>query len=141
MISVIDKQTGEVIELPTDTTADLIMAWQTAMQYEKLAKQIKDDVKKYLLTRLNEFDETEEAGKYKFKRSIVQRYTYDKTAVRRILDDEDLLDDFLVIDKTVLDRYVKDNLTDLGPISTELRQALVPLGKPYERFSLEKVSL
>jgi hypothetical protein len=138
MITVTNKATGEVIDLPTKTLNDLVLAWETAKQFEKLAKQIKDEVKGYALPHLNAFDETEEVGRVKFRRTVVQRYEYDKTQVRQIIEDEDLLDEFLVIDKIKLDTYVKANLAELGEISTLLRETLIPKGKPYEVFKLEK---
>lgn len=138
MIKTVNKITGEVIELPTDKLTDLVSAWELAKELEKIGKQIKEEIKQYALPHLNSFDETEVVGKHKFKRVVIQRYTYDKSAVRNILEDEDLIDDFLIIDKPALDLYIKGNLAELGELSTQLRETMIPSGKPYEMFKLEK---
>ena len=64
--------------------------------------------------------------------------TYDKSVVRQVLD-EDVFDLMTKIDKTKLDNYIKDNLSELGDISTELRASLIPDGKPYQVIRLERL--
>ena len=41
-LKVLNKATGEVIELDADTPEQIVEAWKIAQEYEKAAKSLKD---------------------------------------------------------------------------------------------------
>lgn len=138
MIKTINKATGEVIELDADTPEQIVEAWKIAQEYEKAAKSLKDQLKKIVPSLVNDDGKSDEINNAVFKINTIQRMTYDKSVVRQVLD-EDVFDLMTKIDKTKLDNYIKDNLSELGDISTELRASLIPDGKPYQVIRLERL--
>lgn len=138
MITATNKATGEVVELPSETLDEVVTAWRIAQEYEKTAKALKDQLKQLVPTYVTERGTSEEAKGAMFRVSSIQRMTYDKAIVREVLD-EDTYDLFTKVDKTSLDKYLKENLADLGDVSTRLRTAMIPDGKPYEVIKLERL--
>lgn len=140
MITATNKATGELVELETDTPEQIVQAWQIAQEYVKTAESLKDQLKKLVPNLINESKGiSDQYGNYIFRRSVVQRMTYDKAVVRNVLD-EDTYDLVTKVDKTALDRFLKDNLAELGDKSHELRTAMIPEGNAFEVIKLEKVS-
>jgi hypothetical protein len=134
-----NKISGEVIELEVKDLASLIEAWRVAQEYAKTADKLKDQLKQLVPNFTDHTGQSEEYNGYKFRISNVQRMTYDKSKLRELLD-EDTLDLFLEPNKTAIDNYLKENLEELGDISTEIRQSMVETGKPYEVIKLEKLT-
>jgi hypothetical protein len=137
MIKASNKVTGEVIELETDNIEQTVTAWEVAQGYEKLAKDLKDQLKKIVPGYVGDKGVSDEANKAIFRISHIQRMTYDKAVVRRVLD-EDVFDLVTKIDKSKLDTYIKENLAELGDASTEMRSAMIPDGSAYEVIKLER---
>lgn len=137
-VSTLNKATGEVIELETNNLTEVMEACKIASQYEKLAKDLKDQLKKQLPKYLDESGKSEEVDGYQFKQIHIQRRTYDKSVLREMLD-EDVVDLFLKVDKGGVDNYIKDNLDRLGDISTRLRESMIDDGRPYSQTKLEKL--
>lgn len=137
MIKASNKVTGEVIELETNNLEQTITAWEVSQGYEKLAKDLKDQLKKIVPGYVGDKGVSDEARKSMFRISHVQRMTYDKAVVRSVLD-EDVFDLVTKIDKSKLDTYIKENLAELGDASTEMRNAMIPDGNAYEVIKLER---
>jgi len=137
MITATNKVTGEVIELPAESLEDLVSSWKIAQEYEKTAKALKDQLKK-IVPKYVEKDRSEEVDNCQFSVKSIQRMTYDKAVLRNNLD-EDTFDVLLKVDKTAVDRYLKENLDKLGEVSTIIRQSMVSDGKPYEVIKLERL--
>lgn len=138
MIQATNKSTGEVIEFDIKNVNDLVSAWRTASDYEKLAKELKDKLKSELDKYVDESGKSEEVDGYQFKSMFVQRKTYDKAIMRQVLD-EDTFDLLLVPDKTKVDAYIKENLEYLGENSGLLRDTMIDNGKGYSVIRLEKL--
>lgn len=136
-VSATNKITGEVVDMPADNLDQIMTAWQLAQQLEKMAKDLKDQLKPEV-ERFAEDGSSEEINSLRFKVISIQRYDYDKTVMRQVLD-EDVFDLLLKPDKTAVDNYLKENLEQLGDISTELRKTMVEVGKPYKVIKLEKL--
>ena len=139
MITATNKATGEVIELPSETLEEVVSAWQVAQEYEKAAKALKDQLKKLVPKYVDHTNRSEEIGNVRFNVNSIQRMTYDKSVLRSTLD-EDTFDVLLKVDKPAVDKYLKENLVELGEASTIIRQAMVADGQPYEVIKLEKLS-
>ena len=135
-IQVVNKLTGEVLELPVDNPVQIKDAWLMLSETIKMLERAKDKLKPKVeaLVAANQAD----FGTHAFRQSVVQRQTYDKAVMREVFD-ADTLDLFLVPDKTKVDNYLKENLESLGDASTKLRQSMVPVGTPYTTIRLEKV--
>lgn len=138
MITATNQSTGEVVELPDGSLEELIASWQVAQQYAKLADRLKDQLKTKVEKYVDDGKSPEVSG-YQFKVSSVQRMTYDKAILRQNLD-EDTFDVLMQPDKTAVDRYLKENLDDLGERSTIIRQSMTPVGTPYQVIKLEKLT-
>lgn len=138
MISAINKASGEVIELATDTPDQIADAWLTAMEYEKAAKSLKDQLKPLVPPLLNSNDQSAPIGKFMFRRNLVQRQTYDKAVIRNVLD-EDALDLVTVVKKSAVDEYIKNHREELGDAIYELKQGMIPDGAAYEVIKLERI--
>jgi glutamine synthetase type III len=139
MIKAINKVTGEVINLPTRTFDDIVSAWQFASAYEKTAKELKNQLKLQVPIYINSNGLSDEWHGQAFRMSNVQRMTYDKTVLRDNVD-EDTFDTLTIVDKSLTDTYLKENLESLGERSTIIRSAMIPLGKPYTVIKLEKLT-
>lgn len=138
-ITAMNKATGEVIDLPADTPEQIVEAWRVAQEYDKAAVALKDQLKRLVPAIVGDNGISEPVGNYMFRVSSVQRMTYDKAVMRQVLD-EDTFDVLLKPDKTAIDKYLKENLETLGTGSTQLRQAMIPEGKPYQVIKLEKLT-
>ena len=138
MVKEINELTGEVVEFDPKTLSDLISCYRQCSEavktYDKVKKKLAALTDKYL----NERGVSETVDGYMFRHSSVQRQTYDKSVLRRVLD-EDTLDLLLKVDKSAADDYIKEHLAELGDLSTELRKSMVAVGKPYSVIKLEKV--
>ena len=139
MITATNKATGEVVELGTESPEAIVSAWRVAQEYEKTAKALKDQLKELVPDFVGEKGVSEQIGDYIFRVSSIQRMTYDKAALRELLD-EDTFDVLLKPDKSAVDRFLKENLGQLGETSTKIRGSMIADGKPYQVIKLEKVS-
>lgn len=139
MITATNKATGEVIELPSETLEEVVAAWRVAQEYSKAADALKDQLKKLVPQYIDHTNRSAECSNFQFKVNSIQRMTYDKSVLRNNLD-EDTFDVLMKVDKTAVDRYLKENLEELGESSTVIRQAMVADGMPYEVIKLEKLS-
>jgi len=131
------KTTGEIFEFDVSTPAKAREAWELASDYIKAYEAIKDQIKPIIS------DIIDDKGIYDFGDAIfrvvsVQRMNYDKSLLRQVLD-ADTYDLFLKPDKPRIDNYLKENLADLGSNSSLLRKGMIPEGRPYQQFRLEKV--
>ena len=140
MIKAVNKHTGEIIELPTDTPEEIINSWQIAQQYEKVAITLKDQLKKLVPSLVEESKGvSEEYDGYIFRVSNVQRTNYDKSLLIQQIEDQDLLFEMLKPDKKFIDNYLKENLEVLGELSTILRKNMISEGNPYQVIKLEEI--
>lgn len=139
MISAVNKATGEIIELPVDTPEKIVEAWRIAQEYDKASTSLKDQLKKLVPSIISDRGVSEPVGNYQFRVSNIQRTTYDKAVMREVLD-ADLFDVLVKPDKGAVDKYLKENLEELGEVSTTLRSSMIADGKPYEVIRLEKLS-
>lgn len=137
-ISATHKTTGETVEYDVNNITDMVNAWRLASEYEKLATSLKEQMKKILPTFLDESGKSEEVDGYRFTSLSVQRKNYDKSIMRQVLD-EDIFDLLLIPDKTKIDAYIKENLEELGDISTRLRETMVEVGRSYSVTKLERL--
>lgn len=138
MITAVNKHTGEVVELESDTFDQVIQAWQIAKEYEKVSEALKAQLKELVPQYVGDKGVSEEANGHIFRISNIQRKTFDKAVMREVLD-EDTYDQFLKPDNTNLKKFIKDNLESLGEASTKLMTSMVPDGKGYQVIKLEKV--
>lgn len=138
-ITATNKATGEVIELDTDTPVNIVHAWRVAQEYEKIAIALKDQLKKLVPKIVDGHGVSDPIGNFQFRMSTIQRYNYDKSTMRQVLD-EDVFDVLLKPDKTAVDKYLKENLEQLGEASTLLRKSMIPEGSPYQVIKLERLS-
>ena len=136
MITATNKHTGEVINLPSDTLEQIVEAWRIAQEYAKTAEALKDQLKRLVPKYVD--DVSEPINGYMFRVSNVQRMNYDKSKLREVFD-EDTLDILLKPDKTAIDRYLKENLEQIGEDSTWIRRSMIPEGKPYTVIKLERL--
>jgi hypothetical protein len=138
MITVINKSTGEVTELYDDTPEDICNSWRAISEQIKALEAARDKLKPRVETLLDAGGRYE-IGDYRFVQSVVQRQTYDKTTMRSLLD-ADLYDEMLVPDKTKVDAWLKEMVErGAGELSTELRNNMVAIGKPYSIIRLERM--
>lgn len=145
-IKTIVEATGEVIELDATKPLDIVTAWQIATDYEKAAKDLKNQLKDYLPSMINDVTGlSDRYGDYHFRQSSSQPMTYPVSKVREVFTPElrkrfDLDEDaFLEVKKSELDKFIKKNLDILGDKSTELANSKVAKGNPRVSVRLEKV--
>lgn len=138
-MKVIVKSTGEELEFDISSPAKMAETWRVASEYIKAYEKFKDAIKELVPEFIGERGVSAEFDGYAFRQSAIQRQTYDKSALRQIFQDEDLLDTFLKPDKPTIDQYLKEHLEELGEHSTYLRKAMVPDGKAYQVIKLEKL--
>ena len=143
-VTAVNKHTGEIIELPVDTPEQIVSAWRVAQEYVKAAEALKDQLKKLVPEFVGPRGTSEPIGNYMFRVSHIQRMNYDKAVMREVLD-EDTFDLWLVPDKPRIDEWLKENIknneTITFPISTKLRETMIPVGNPYQVIKLEKLNL
>lgn len=140
MITAVNKHTGEVVELEADTYEKLVQAWQIASEYEKVSKALKDQLKELVPTYISDKGTSPEFNGVMFRQSSVQRMNYDKSVLQEVIDDQGLLFEMLKPNKPFIDKYLKENLAELGDISTTLRKSMQPDGAPYTVIKLEKLT-
>jgi hypothetical protein len=132
------KITGEILEFNASNLAEILETWRVASEYIKAYEKVKDRLKLVIEPFLNDRGQAEING-FLFRESIIQRMTYDKSVLRDAFDDQDLLDMFLDVSKTKVDNYLKENLAELGELSTVLRKSMIPVGRPYKTLRVEKL--
>lgn len=138
MITAVNTISGEVMEFADSTPEEVRDSWLQISKQIQALERAKDKLKPKVASMLDEFGKCE-IGDYMFRQTTVQRRNYDKAVMREALD-EDTLDLFLVPDKTAIDKYLKENLEELGDISTRLRESMVDVGNPYSITKLEKLT-
>lgn len=134
----VNKYTGEVITVKAGSYQEIIEAWRLAQEYERMVKSLKDQLKILVPLHVPNTGVGDEVNGYLFRVSNVQRMNYDKSVLRRTLD-EDVLDLLLIPHKPTVDAYIKEHLSELGEASTEIRKNMLPEGEPYQVIKLEKV--
>jgi hypothetical protein len=134
----INKITGELIELKANGLEEVTESWLLASEMERVAKQLKDSLRDIVPAYIDDKGRTEPHKNYSFRVMSIQRYTYDKAIMRRVLD-EDTFDFLLKPDKPSVDKFIKENVVVLGDDSALLRATMIPEGKPYEVIKLEKL--
>lgn len=132
------KSTGEVLEQNPKTLAETMEAWQLCKDYIDAWTKLKDQLKPLVEAHVSSNGTSEPVNGYIFRVSNVQRYNYDKSKLREVLD-EDTFDLLLEPNKTAVDKYLQEHLNELGEASTELRNAMIPVGKPYQVIKAEKI--
>ena len=136
-VSATNKLTGEVYEVTTKTPEDILMALREIRETISAWERIKKDVQQLAYEIVDEAGRFEHDG-WIIKTTSVQRMNYTKAALREVFD-EDEIDLFLEPRKSAIDSYIKDHLAELGDKSTQLRQSMVPVGKPYGMVKVERV--
>jgi hypothetical protein len=137
-VTATNKATGEVIEMPVNNSKEIVDAWRLAMEYVKTAEALKEQLKKLVPKYISDKGTSEVVNGYMFRMNSIQRSNYDKAVMRRVLD-ADTFDTLLKPDKTLIDKYLKENLETLGTASTELRTTMLPEGSPYSVIVLQRV--
>lgn len=138
-VQVTVKSTGEVYDFPSDTPDEVVESYRLVNEYIKTLERAKN----LLQTKASDVvgpDGTYEHDGYMLRVSNIQRMTYDKSLLRELLD-EDTFDLMLEPAKTRIDNYLRENLEDLGDISHQLRESMVPVGKPYRVIKLERLEV
>ena len=133
------KKTGEVIEFEPKNLTEAMDAWQTCKQYIDAYTKVRDQLKPFVESFVNDKGVSDEADGYIFRVSNIQRMNYDKAVLRQYLD-EDAFDLMLEPNKKAVDDYLKANLDSLGETSTAIREAMVPVGKPYQVIKAERIA-
>lgn len=137
MIQVMNYKTGEVAEYAASSPDEIMSSWLEISETIKLYEAAKDQLKKLVPEIVNDKG-VYENGDYMFRYSSIQRYSYDKSVMRELLD-PDVFDVLTEPSKTKVDKYLKDNLDDLGEATTALRESMVAVGKPYSVVKLERI--
>lgn len=138
-MKIINRLTGEVLNFNDRTYEEVLWTWKHAQELERIAKTIKDKLKPKVRDFIVVDGVTEPLDGYQFRKSVVQRYNYNKSTLRQYLD-PDVVDVLTKVDKTAVDRYLKENFTELGSIADNIRQSAIPEGKPYEVIKLENLN-
>lgn len=132
--------TGEILEFEVTTPEQMVEVWAMASDYIKAYEHIKDIIKKKVPEIVNS-NNTYEHGNYMFRISNIQRYTFDKSLMREVMD-EDEVDLFLKPDPAKLKKYVAEDIKnggdrDWGKLTNP--KNLIPDGNPYEVIKLESL--
>lgn len=137
-IKALIEMTGEVLEFEPNSPEQIMELWKLASENIKAWEKIKDRLKKEVPKFVDEKGVFEHGG-FMFRVILIQRQNYDKAVLRRVFD-EDQLDIFLEPNKKAIDNYLKENLHELGEVSTELRSSMITVGKPYQQIKLERLT-
>lgn len=137
MIKLVNKLTGEVMELPDSSPEEIKESWLLLSETIKVCEGGKDKLKAKVRSLVND-NGLYDMGEYQFRVMSVQRYNYDKAVMREALD-PDLFDTFLEPNKTAVDRYIKENVEVIGDTATILRKSMLPIGNPYSVTKLERL--
>ena len=89
-VTATNKASGEYISLPANTSEEIVRAYLVAAEYEKVAKSLKDKLKKLLPNAVDEQGRTPEVDGYIIRKYESQRMTYNKMALREVFDDDEL---------------------------------------------------
>lgn len=138
-ITATNKATGEVIELEANSPKEVVEAWRIAQEYEKAATALKEQLKKLVPSFVGDKGISEPIGSYQFRVTSIQRKTYDFEVFDSLVKDEDFKRQCIKVDKSFVDKQLKEQNPILWPISTELRASMIPEGKPYQTIRLEKL--
>lgn len=136
MITVVNKLTGEVLELPDNSPVEIKDAWLMLSETIKMLERAKDKLKPKV-AELIEANGTYDVGDYVFRQTAIQRTNYDAAVMREQLD-PDVFEVLMVPNKPLVDQFLKENMVELGEVSTLLRASMVPVGQPYTTIRLEK---
>lgn len=130
---IIDKLTGLMYETDTDEQVieSMILVNDQLKSLDYVKKQLRDLIIERDLSGKEHNDRL-------VRVSSVQRMSYDKSLLRELLD-EDTYDVLVKPDKTAVDTYIKENLEQLGEISTQLRKNMIPEGNPYTIVKIERL--
>lgn len=143
-VSVVNKLTGEVYDFDLKTPEDVMDAWEMCSEIIKAFERAKDKMKLLVPEFVDEKGTYEANGKM-FRFSSIQRMNYDSSAIRDLIDDEDLKSMMFVPKKTFIDNWIKEGIEKGDPtvleISTPLRESMVPDGPRYNQVRLERVGL
>lgn len=127
-----DKLTGLVYDV--ETQDQLVESMELIKKQIKALKDAEAQIRDLMLDI--DWNGYENQGRT-VRISHVQRMEYDKATLRALLD-EDVFDVLTKVDKTAVDKYIRDNLEDLGDVASQLRDSMMPCGKPYAVVKLEK---
>ena len=142
-ISATNKVTGEVVELPAGSLEEVMTAWTVMQQYEKLASDLRDQLKDLVRAQVNDSGVSEELNNKMFKVSAIQRTKYNPQKVKEALGDEDLFNTFVEVNSSELNKWLKAEVkkrTIDHEVSRAIKEAKEPSGKPYEVIKLEQLS-
>lgn len=138
-VTTMNKASGEMIELPADTPDEIVNAYRIAQNYEKVAVDLKNQLKELIPNLLDEQGRSQVIDKYQFKRIETQRQTYAMPVLREVFD-EDEISLFLKVQKKLVDDYVKEHRDKLTNEQFDtLKHGLVPDGNVITMIRLEKV--
>lgn len=132
------QSTGEVLDFEPKTFPELMQLWLMCKEYIEAYTKVKDSLKPMIEDSVNDKGVSEASDGFVFKVIPIQRKNYDKSVLRSVFD-EDELDLFLEPNKSAIDKYIKDNLEELGTSSTTLRESMVPVGRPYQTIKAERI--
>ena len=138
MIKATNPFTGEVFELEDKTPSDLETAYKFLKTFEKTIKSMQEQWKK----RVNAIADN---GQVETPTGVIrvipiQRQTYDKGALRGLVD-EDTLDTFLVVKKSLVDEWLAERVLnqDLDMDTNHaIRSCLIDDGLPYVQVKYDK---
>lgn len=131
-------RTGEVVSFETNSPEQIMDALLTVKAYKDAYEVLDKKLKKMAADIVDEQGRLEHDG-HMLRVFTTQRMAYDPAVLREVFD-EDELATFMEPSKGRIDAYIKEHLDDLGPMSTKLRQSMVPSGKPYTVCRLERLS-
>jgi len=137
MIKAVNKLTGEIYDFKSDTPEEVMETWLTLSETIKALSDAKDKLKP-LVEKMVDHNGTFAHDNYMFRVSHIQRYNYDKSIMRDVFD-QDLYETLVKPDKTLIDKYLKENIDDMGERSTLLRANMREEGKPYKVIKLERL--
>lgn len=137
IVQATNKASGEQIDLPASTAEEIVRAYLIAAEYEKVAKDLKDQLKRLLPTAIDEQGRTPEVDGYIIRKYESQRMTYNKMALREVFDDDEV-DLFLEVSKGKVDAYIKENKLSSDQVDT-LRSGLEAAGNVVSSYRKEKI--
>jgi hypothetical protein len=132
------ESTGEVISFDADTPAQVIDSMRLLKEYVEAYDQLKRELQARAQVMEANGEQLEHNG-YGVRIFSAFRKNYDKAVLRQVLD-EDTFDLMMEPAKSRIDRYIAENLEQLGEDSTRLRQSMVMAGKPYTTVRLERLT-
>jgi hypothetical protein len=141
MITATNPFTGEVFELNDSTPSDLEAAYNFLKTFEKTIKSMQEQWRKRVMAACDDTGSVETPNG-RLRHIVTQRMTYDKSALRNLLD-EDTLDTFLVVKKGLVDEWLKERVRkgDIEPeVNREIRNSLIEDGAPYATVKYEKMT-